>query len=735
VYTVADSISWIRGDHSFKWGFQFDAMSSNSWNINNTFVPAVALGAGSVGITGITSIPGIGQNQNLANSILTDLTGSVASVTQGFGVLEGKDPHYVSYPGRRFWKQRDLSFFFKDDFKLAPNFTLNYGIRWDWVGVPYDGHGRTPYPTTGFGGLFSISGTDFTALWQPGLAKGALMQIETVGPNSANEGKQIYKDFYKGFAPALGFSWSLPYLGKDKTVLRIGYGWSRPRAQSFLGIDGSVTTFGNTATFQPTTVTNVASVALPLLPSVSDPLAVQQFTDRTQNFSAYDPYFQPPLVQNWNVSLERQLTKTMTLSVRYVGNMTTHLTSGTALNANNIFENGILDAFKITQAGGNAPLFDQMFNGLNLGLGVINGTTVTASASLRNMSTTKGYLNANSAGSFANWLFTTNSYTGVRGGLPTRAGLPQNWIAVNPQYSGVSIVNATARSSYNAAIVEFQKRFSSGWNVQTNFTWAKTLLQGGGGDGSNTYRNPRNFSIDKAIASYDQVWAWKANGSYVLPFGQGKMFLNKKDGFEGVLGKIVGLWQLGGILNLASGTPLSITGTGSAFTNGGTSTASIVGNMPSDIGKVTRVTNGVVYFSGLTQVTDPSVANLTTLQTLQSSSTLKAISYNGTVLFQNATAGTIGNLPLRTNLRGPGTFSLDMNLGKTFRFKERYSVEIRVDAISITNTVKFDNPTTSINSTSFGRITAFSSNGSNEFTMPRTFNGNRVIVLNARFSF
>jgi len=315
VYTLSDSISWIRGTHSFKWGYSFNAMSSNSWNINNGFVPSITLGAGSVAVQNISSITGIGQNLSLAQSLLTDLSGTVSAVSQGFGVLDGKTPQYVSYPGRRAWKDRDMSIFFKDDFKLAPNFTLNYGIRWDWVGVPYDKRGRTPYPTTGFGGVFGISGTDFSALWKSGPAKAPLMAIQTVGPNSANPDKQIYKDYYKAFAPALGFSWSLPYFGKDKTVLRMGYGWSRPRAQSFLGIDGSVSTFGNTTSYNPTTAISVNGVTLPLLPSVSDPLAVQTLTDRSQSFSAYDPNFMPSLVQNWNVSLERQLTKTMTLSI------------------------------------------------------------------------------------------------------------------------------------------------------------------------------------------------------------------------------------------------------------------------------------------------------------------------------------------------------------------------------------------------------------------------------------
>ena len=140
-------------------------------------------------------------------------------------------------------------------------------------------------------------------------------------------------------------------------------------------------------------------------------------TDRNQSFSNYEPNFVPPLVQNFNVSLERQLTSTMTISFRYVGNMSTHLTSGTALNAANIFENGILDAFNTTIAGGNAPLFDQLFMGLNVGGSVVNGTTWTGSMAVRNYSTTRTYFANNSPGSFASWLNTTNALTGVSMGV------------------------------------------------------------------------------------------------------------------------------------------------------------------------------------------------------------------------------------------------------------------------------------------------------------------------------
>ncbi len=737
VYTVADSLTWIRGNHSFKWGFQFDAMGSNSFNINNGVVPSVTFGAGSVAVTGLSSISGIGQNLSMAQNLLTDLSASVSQTSEGFGVADGRNPVYIVYPGKRAWHQRDMSFFFKDDWKVTPNLTLNYGIRWDWVGVPFEKWGRTPAPVNGFEGMFGISGTGFDALWQPGLAKGSLMQIQTVGPNSANPDKQLYKDYYKAFAPAMGISWSIPYFGKDKTVLRVGYGMSRPRAQSFLGIDGSVSSFGTSVTNTPTTITYLNGVHLPLVPTNPDPLAVVPLTDRNQSFANYEPNFVPPLVQNFNVSLERQLTNTMTISIRYVGNISTHLTTGSALNAANIFENGILDAFNTTIAGGNAPLFDQLFMGLNMGGSVVNGTTWTGSMAVRNYSTTRSYFANNSPGGFASWLNTANVFTGVRGGLLSRVGLPENFVVVNPQYNNVSMVASFARSWYNSGVIEFQKRFSQGWTVQSNFTWSKALLQGGGGDGSNTYRNPRDWQLDKSLAAFNRQFSWKSSGTYQLPFGPNKAFLNGRGGgFSGILEKILEQWQVGGILTLTSGQPLAITASGgNTFTSGGTQTASVVGSLPANLGAVAKIANGVVYFANLTQVADPMVANLTAAQSLRNFSTRKAIAYNGSILFQNAAPGSVGGLPLRSIWTGPGMFNLDMNVSKRIAIKERYSFEFRLDAISMTNTPHFANPETDINSTNFGRITQPSSSGGNQFTMPANFHGSRVLVINIRFNF
>ena len=70
VYTLGDSMSWTRGRHSIKFGFQVDYTATNSYNINNNVTPAVTLGAGSVAVSGVNTLPGlVSANDTLAQEI------------------------------------------------------------------------------------------------------------------------------------------------------------------------------------------------------------------------------------------------------------------------------------------------------------------------------------------------------------------------------------------------------------------------------------------------------------------------------------------------------------------------------------------------------------------------------------------------------------------------------------------------------------------------------------------
>jgi hypothetical protein len=738
VYTVGDSLSWTHGRHAFKMGFQADSMSSNSFNINNNFVPSVALGPGNTAVQGISNIAGlVAQNQTLATNLLTDLTGSISSITQGFGVADGRNPAWIPYPNRRAWHQRDASGFFKDDFKPTSNLTLNFGIRWDYVGVPWDSWGRTPAPVGGFSGLFGISGTSFNnAMWAPGAAAGALTQIQTVGPHSAHADQQLYKDYYKGFEPAVGLSWSIPYFGKDKTVFRAGYTWARPMSQSFLTIDGSVPSFGTSATVSPVSAAFLNSVNLPLSPTFTNPLQMWPINDKTQNIATYDPNFTPPVVQSFNASLERQISPSLTIAIRYVGNKSTHLPGGYDLNWPNVFENGIADATNLTAQGVNAvPLFDRILMGVNVpGVGVVDGKTITGSQALRAYTGTFGFLASNSAASLASFFNTTLALqpaaTATRGGVLTNAGLPANFVSVNPQYNRASFTCACLNTFYNSGDFEIQKRFSQGITFQTNFVWAKNMQLNGT---SGTSRNPRNLNLDRTEGG--QRYTLKASGTYQIPLGKGQKFLNASSGIAGVAGKVVGGWQTGGILTLNSGSYLAITCGGNPI--GGANNCTSLMPLPKDPGHIIKNSTGVVYYDSslIGQMTDPYCNSLTQQQNLQSRCTFKAITYNNQILFANSAQGMLGTMANVTNWRGPGLFDLDMNLLKRFTVREGITGEFRLDGIAITNTPHFTNPNLSVNGTTFGRISAPSSNGSNSFTTPAPFFGNRVFVANLRVSF
>ncbi len=721
VYQFSNDTTWLRGKHAFKGGVVVRFVSSNGFNSFDV-MPRAVLGTGGAPIQNLSSVPGIGLNLGTAETLLNELSGSVARVRQAFNSPGGPNPEFVAGEGKqRTWKQRELAWYFKDEFKVTPNLTLNLGLRYEYYSVPWDANGKAASLVGGSAGVFGISGASFADMYQPGRLAGSLTRVHLVGRRSPNPGVLLYGNDFNNFAPAVGLSWSLPWFGKNKTVLRAGYGigYERNSLRLVDVVAGDLPGLREVRNLTSAGYLDLASIRLPLQAGTK-PLELVPLTDRLQIVRVFDSGLRSPYVQNWNISIQRSLTPSSWLEVRYVGNKGTRLVRGTSVNETNIFENGILEAFLITQQGGHAPLFDRIFRGLNVpGLGVVDGVTRTGSDALRSISTTQGYLANNHVASLAAWLNNTDQFTGQRGGLLRRAGLPENWVVVNPQFDSARLTSNFAGSIYHAMQVEVIKRFRTGWTFQGNYTWSRVFgeEEGAGQEMIDSYRNLRNRRMDRRLLSFHRTHVVRTNGIWELPFGPEKPWLSRR----GVLGHILGGWQAGFIFNLFSGEPLSLTSGVNSWNTFGDNTPDAVAPIPKSLGKVQRTGLGVIYFEGLQLTTDPGTRRLTTRNNIQGRSTLRALAdANGQLLLVNPAPGTLGNLALRF-LEGPGAFRLDLNLIKRIRIGESKTFELRADALDVANKPEFGNPTTDINSVNFGKITSAGAN--------------RVVVVGARFSF
>src|SRR5262249_55946001 len=232
-------------------------------------------------------------------------------------------------------------------------------------------------------------------------------------------------------------------------------------------------------------------------------------------------------------------------------------------------------------------------------------------------------------------------------------------------------------------------------------------------------------SLNKQLLGYDRRWDLRSNGIWQLPFGPGRKLLGDA---PAIVSRLVERWQLGAIFILSAGAPLTITAPVSTLieptNNAVNNTPVIVGDFPKSTGHVTKVSNGVVYFAGFGQITDPAVNGVTTAQQLQGQFSNKAITdASGKILLVNPQPGQLGTMGLKW-IQGPGNLGLDMNLTKRVKLTETKEFELRVDASNVLNHPNFAAPVAanlSINSVSFGRIT--------------TATGSRSFVINTRLNF
>jgi len=226
-------------------------------------------------------------------------------------------------------------------------------------------------------------------------------------------------------------------------------------------------------------------------------------------------------------------------------------------------------------------------------------------------------------------------------------------------------------SNYNSLQVNLTKRFSQGLAFTTAYTYSKALDYGAG---MTPFLNNVNPLANYGPANFDRTNVVTFTHNWELPFGAGTAHLN-----SGVIGHILGPWQLDGILRYASGLPYTPTGSEAICDcPGNTPTANVVAGSP--------------------------LANATTYPSYYGMFSLLSPYQFGNLAFGEAAPGTFGALG-RNSVRAPGFTNYDLSLSRSFVFRERARIQFRAEAYNLTNSSHFGMPVTSITSPNFGLAT------------------------------
>jgi hypothetical protein len=743
LYAFSDNVSWIAGSHSFTAGWEGNWADSDGWNtfVNGfEMIPGVSIGNGAFPLNLQANIPGLDQNAGLAESILNDLAGSVQGWDHAYVV---NDPSvgfedFSTTPKKSVnYHQNDWAAFFKDDWNVTQNLTLNYGARWDVYGIPYEAKGLATAAKDG----------NFAGISGPA---GALTEIIAVGRNSPNPNLNLIEKDWNNVAPSLGFSYRLPWTDRT-TVFRGGYGISYTGQPTFLQYDfGPAVNIGATAFGQilnPSTYTalpgstNPAAnlVSFPVTPNITVPFETPQLDTSQRNANTLFVYADDrrvPYIQNMNVSIETEIAPNTNLSVAWIGTTGVSLWGGRQLNEPDIFASAggesFLDAFIATREGGDSALFADMFEGLNFGSGVI-GTDVSASSALRQWVQTDDFFADGEVAGLAEFVTDTNLGSGGLGfgGLLRANGYPENFLKLNPQFNQVHYYDNGDNSTYHSMQVQLTKRTSNGFSGQFSYTWSKNLSNGGTEafnareDQSFGTRDPNNRRLQKGVVGFHRSHAFNAHGVWSLPFGPGRLIGSNA---PSVVSRLIEGWQLSTIFSYATGTPLTISANAGGF--GASPLQTLAGesviNTPDLIGGVDAfpkstgnlvVGDGVVtYLDGFTREVEPVLDYYgSNPDNLQAHDNLwQIVDAGGNVVLRSPKPGTTGNLSTGW-LEGPGSLGLDMAMSKSVQITEGMDFTLRMDAINMLNNPQFGDPNTNMYSNNFGRITG--AGGARQFTL------------------
>jgi Carboxypeptidase regulatory-like domain len=717
VHEIHDALTWSHGTHTLDFGGSVRFINNNRSSLENSFSYAYTnsawLDSGGLANQGGALDPAVfgypAVNSGFDNAYDFPVMGLLGIVSEDNAIYNYTASGEVlpqGAPVSRYFSQREYEPYAQDEWRIKPNLTVTYGLRYSLQSPVWENHGNEVVPNVNMSQYFSEEASN-AAKGIPE-SKLGLISFNHAGPKYGNTGYYPwdYHDFAPRFAVAYAPHPQGGFLRKifgsgEKTSIRAGFGiaydhFGEGLVDSFdaNGAFGLSTQIDNAANIQDVscaprltsmTVIPANGCGGPIL--IPAPPAGFPATPPSGAFDGglaiaqgVDNGMVTPYSYMFNFTIDREITPNTVLSLSYVGNLGRHLLAQedmtTPLNlvdpkthvsyfqaaqalANVISKNVPVAQVTPSMVGKTAAYWSDLFPDIaSLSPGIC-GTGVTNCTPLQAVYATY-------QGIAPNW--TDGIYNLDVPGIDCPNGCSSlgPYAFYQPQYSSLYAWRSVTNSSYNALEVSLVKKLSKGVQYDFNYTYSKCIdvesdaeraPVWGGYDGQivNAWM-PNQL---RGVCDYDMTHQVNANWVGQLPFGRGQRFGSN---VGGALDALIGGWQLGGIFRWTSGLPFNID-------NGY--------NFPTDWQlEGTATMTGPAPKTGTTKFGDGTVNVFPQPATALAS-------------FSPTLPGASG---IRNALRADGFFGFDANLAKRWvmPWSESQSLQFRWEVFNVPNATRFN---------------------------------------------
>jgi len=632
---IRDDISTLKGNHLFQFGgtyqhnWDYHQRSDNGGGIN--YQPVYELGDGAAGSGLGQDLPICTANADIPNcGSLTAAALGIVSLAQiaytRSGALLNLNPPLTPASDKSTIPFYNV--YFSDTWRMKPTFSLTYGLGWTLEMPPTEANGKQVE-------LVDTSDQPIAAQSYLAARKRAALAGQGYNPeigfalvaNTENGLKYPYNPFYGSFSPRIAAAWSPHFdsdsplgkiFGHEDTVVRAGYGRVFGRLN---GVDlvlvpllgtgliqpvqtiNPVVTSGPGVTACPVGVASCPNNAFRIgtdgvaggtfsapLPTPTPTLPQPFFPGFNGNISAatasvLDPNFRPNQVDSVDFTIQRQLSRKVTLEFGYIGRRITH--EYQPININSVPHMMTMGGQQFAQAYKNVVL--QLCGGVQgLGAGGCNGDgnghpnpANVATQPFFEAAMNPAYCNiggvastctaavvANEKGNFAGQAVWT-LWSDLDGGAGCGAACNgQGFVksigntmmnsqnvaagATGPQMTSGPAINASVGyGNYNAGFASLKMADWQGLTLQSNFTYSKALGTGAAVQASSEYTpdDPFNLGTMYGTQLFDRKFIYNFFFVYQPPFYKGQ---------SGLMGRLLGGWTFSSIFTAGSGSPIEL---------------------------------------------------------------------------------------------------------------------------------------------------------------------------------